>query len=112
VFMQQETKENTNSEEHRERWSVLTFFWTALVIVLVAAFLVIILMHKPVWVELETLALVVGVAMTIFYTFILYRGIHFSKDEAITFGKTIGNPLYLADATGGEFGHFTRSGSK
>jgi hypothetical protein len=109
--MQQQTNENSNGVKHRERWSVLTCFWTALGIVLIVAITVLLLMHKPVWVELETLAVVVGILMTFFYTNLLYNGIHFSKDETLTFGKAIGNPLDLADGMGGEFGHFTAAGA-
>jgi|GEM_PF-2129974 len=110
--MEQETPQDIGGTKHRERWSLLTCFWTAIVIILIAATSVIVLLHKPVWVELETLALVVGILMTIFYTYVLYHGIHFSKDETLTFGKAIGNPLDLADGSmSGEFGHFTAAGA-
>jgi hypothetical protein len=68
-------------------------------------------MHKPVWVELETVALVVGILMTIFYTYVLYHGVHFSNDETLTFVKAIGHPLQLSDGMGGELGHFTAAGA-
>jgi hypothetical protein len=109
-LIQQEKQEDIDKGNHRERWSVLTCFWTALVIVLISAVSVTILMHKPVWVELETLAAIVGILMTCFYTYLLYHGIQFSKDETLTFRKTIGEPLDLAQS-GIDFGHFTAAGA-
>lgn len=68
-----------------------TCFWTALIIVLLSSTIVILLMHKPVWIELETLALVIGLMMTFFYSYILYHGVKFLDDGAITVSEAISN---------------------
>jgi energy-coupling factor transporter transmembrane protein EcfT len=80
-----------------ERWCLLTCFWSALIIVLIATISVLFLMHKPVWVELEILASIVVILMTIFYTFVLYYGVYFSKENTLTLVKPIGNPLDVAE---------------
>lgn len=68
-----------------------TCFWVALFIVLVASAVVILLMHKPVWIKLEIFALSSGLLMTFFYSYILYFGIKFHDDGAITLPKIFEN---------------------
>ena len=58
-----------------------------------------------------TLVRQVSILMTFFYTYLLYYGIQFSKDETVTFGRSIGNPLDLDAGPCLDFGHFTAAGA-
>ena len=70
-------------------------------------------MHKGVWIELETLALVIGLMMTFFYSYILYHGVKFLDDGAIALPKAINisrwdfvDSLYVDN-----IGHFSKAGA-
>jgi Flp pilus assembly protein TadB len=97
----------------RLHWSLVTSFWVALVIVAIATVTVVVIMQKPVWIEIETLAGVVGVLLSGFYTFVLYHGVYFAENETITLIEPIGTPMDFADAIGEiirkplHFDHFT-----
>lgn len=105
------SQQTDNDEQKKLHWSMVTCFWTALIIVVIAATSVIVFMHKAVWVELETLAAVIGILMTLFYSYILYHGVKFLDGETIALTRAIGNPFDFADGGGDLFGHFTAAGA-
>ncbi|CEG57245.1 hypothetical protein [Legionella fallonii] len=98
-----------NKNEPGAHWSVKTCFWTALGIILLSAIIVILFVHKAVWVELETLALIIGIMTTFFYSYILYHGVRFLDGERITFRRVMDRPLEPEnDVVSTEsFGYFT-----
>jgi uncharacterized protein YqhQ len=106
-------EQQRNGKRARLHWSLVTSFWVALVIVAIATVTVVLIMQKPVWIEIETLAGVVGVLLSGFYTFVLYHGVYFAENEAITLIEPIGTPMDFADAIGNlpEFGHFSDAGA-
>lgn len=70
-------------DESRKKWSLLTSFWVALGILVVSTVTVLMVMKKPIWLELETLAGVICFVMTGFYWWVLYHGVRFNEDEKI-----------------------------
>jgi len=72
--LKQSNQPNQKIKVTKPHWSLVTNFWVAAGIIALSATAVLLLMHKAVWVELEVLALIVGVMMTAFYTYVLYLG--------------------------------------
>jgi hypothetical protein len=86
--MKSNEQDNGTQSAH---WSMKICFWVALIIVLVTSAVVILLTHRPVWIKLEILALSSGLLMTFFYSYILYFGVKFHDDGAITLPKVFEN---------------------
>ena len=70
--------------EPRPRWSLAANFMAAIVIVALSTTVVMVVLRKPVWVELEMAVVIVGFAMFGFFSWVLYHGVTFSPDETLT----------------------------
>jgi hypothetical protein len=90
----------------RERWSLVTTFWVACGVICLSAVIVFQIAKQPIWIEFETLALVGGAMMTLFYTMILYKGVYFDENEQIVIIRpTSSAGLELVEF--GDFGEIT-----
>lgn len=69
----------------RPRWSIRTTSVAALAIVAIASVLTLLVLRKPLWVELEALTGLLSVVVFMFFGHVLYRGIRFNKHERFDF---------------------------
>ncbi len=94
--------QGAGERNRRAHWSLATNFVAAIVIIVVSSLIVIVVLKKPLWVELEIAIGIVGLAMFLFYTWILYHGVSFRPDETLTISFSKFNPDvfgYTADPT-------------
>jgi hypothetical protein len=108
------TEISKGEEKIRMRWSLKTSFWMVFTILLVTSAFVLCLMQKAVWIELETLAVIAGVLLSLFYTYILYHGVVFVDDRTVAVRKSIGSPFDISGVSNlGDmnFGSFAAAGA-
>ena len=88
-----------SAEKHRQRphWSLTTNFIAAIIITAASAAVVMIVLKKPVWIELKIAVGIIGFAMLLFYIYILYHGVIFSHDETLTISFSHFDPSVFAD---------------
>lgn len=104
-FQESETSVGVDS---KPKWSLKTVFWTLLSFVFVSAVLVLLLVKKDLWIEIEIITAVVAALMFLFYWWVLYHGIVFRDDEHIAFSLL---PFEGTGDIGVGFGDITASGA-
>jgi hypothetical protein len=66
----------------KPRWSIQTHFWAALCIVLLTSTIVIFVMKRALWVELEVVVGLVSTLHLIYMYLLVYRGVRVNKNES------------------------------
>lgn len=75
----------------RPRWSIRTTVSTAVAIIAIVSVLTLVVLHRPLWIELETVTAILSVITFMFFGHVLYRGVRFSKHERFDFSlRTVG----------------------
>jgi hypothetical protein len=95
-------------EKHRRpHWSLTTNFVAAIIVIVVSSVIVLVVLKQPLWIELEIAVGILGLAMFLFFTWILYHGVSFRPDETLTVSFSRFDPAifsYTADPSPlGEF---------
>jgi len=67
------------------RWSMRTTALAGLVIVLVVSVVTLLVLKKPLWIELEALTAILSIVAFMFFGHVLYRGVRFNKRERFDF---------------------------
>jgi hypothetical protein len=100
----------------RPRWSLKASFYTALGIIILITPLVLLIVKKSLWTELEILTGIISAMMFIYLSVILFLGVRFDKHERIIIEWPRGDPFSLSDASsyipGETGGFFTELGSE
>lgn len=65
----------------KTRWSIQSHFWAALCIILLISAIVIFVMKKALWVELEVLICLVSVLHFIYMYLLVFKGVRVNKNE-------------------------------
>lgn len=98
----------------RPRWSARTSFAVALGIIATTAPIVLFLIRKSIWEELEVVTGAVACALFVYFSVILYLGVRFDADRKAHIEWPVGRPADFADAVSfvpGD-GFFTELGSE
>ena len=99
--------------ERRPRWSMMTSFWSSVVMLVITSALVIWKVDKSIWVELEIITMAVASLMWLYFTIILYVGVHFDSRRHVVMNWPQGQPsdyfdaLYVSNS-----GFFTEAGAE
>ena len=108
-FNQKRKSEGDSGKAPKPHWSLAANFTAAVIIVAVCTIIVMVVLKKPVWVELEIAVGIVAVAMFGFFTWVLYHGVMFSPDETLTITFSRFDPNLLAHS--GDPGVFMEFGA-
>jgi hypothetical protein len=104
------------SRRRRPRWSVKTSFFAGLTILVAVAVLILLLVRKSIWTELELVTLAVSLLMFGYLSAVLYLGVRFDARERLVIDWPRGHPTELFDAassgTVDTGGLFTELGSE
>ena len=68
----------------KPRWSIQTHFWAALCIVLLTSTIVMLVMKKALWVELEVVVGLVSFLHLIYMYLLVYEGVRVNKNESFS----------------------------
>jgi hypothetical protein len=80
------TKEEmkTAAQIRKPRWCIQTHFWAALCIVLLTSTIVIFVMKRALWVELEVVVGLVSVFHLIYMYLLVFKGVRVNKNESFS----------------------------
>jgi len=99
----------------RPRWSLKSSFLTGAGILAVVSVVVLAMLRKSIWEELEIITLIMALVMLIYFTTVLYLGVRFNKHERFSVDWPKGSPQDLLDAScyaPDSFGFFTGAGAE
>jgi hypothetical protein len=102
VFMDnsnQKKSEGDSGKVQEPHWSLAANFTAAVIIVAISTIIVMVVLKKPVWIELEIAVGIIGIAMFGFFTWVLYHGVLFSPDETLTITFSRFDPNLLAHSS-------------
>ena len=81
----------------RPKWSVRTSFAVALGIIAITTPIVLFIVRKSIWEELEMVTAAVACALFVYFAAILYLGVRFDADRKAHVEWPIGRPADFAD---------------
>jgi hypothetical protein len=71
-------------QTRKPRWSIQTHFWAALCIVLLTSTIVIFVMKRALWVELEAVVGFVSILHLIYMYLLVFKGVRVNKNESFS----------------------------
>jgi len=99
----------------RPHWSLKSSFLTGAGILAVVSIVVLAMLRKSIWEELEIITLIMALIMFVYFTAVLYRGVRFDKRERFSIDWPQSSPQEMLDASlyaPDSFGFFTGAGAE